>query len=72
MDSKLKKMIEHRGLKKTFVAEKLGVSKQALNAWINGNSIPTLETAFKIAEFFDCTVYDIWETKKEKGNENES
>jgi DNA-binding XRE family transcriptional regulator len=60
LENRLNEIIKKKGLKKTFIADQLGVSKQALNAWANGSSKPSLENAFKIAELLDCSLYDVW------------
>lgn len=39
MESKeLKQIIESRGVKQTFIAKKLGISKALVNQWIKGHT----------------------------------
>jgi DNA-binding XRE family transcriptional regulator len=36
-----------------------------MNAWVNGRSMPTLETAFKIANMLECKVDDLYVYKED-------
>ncbi|MCA1025692.1 helix-turn-helix domain-containing protein [Cytobacillus kochii] len=47
--------------KQKELCEELDVTKQTLNSWVNGRSMPTLESAFKIAYILDCTVDELFE-----------
>lgn len=47
-------------------AKDLGVTQQVLSSWVTGNSYPTLVGAFKLAEYLNCSIYDIWELIKDK------
>ncbi|WP_165571674.1 helix-turn-helix transcriptional regulator [Cytobacillus praedii] len=60
LKSKIKIRLAELDMKQQDLAEELGVTKQSLNAWVNGRSIPTLEMAFKIAVKLDCTVDDLF------------
>lgn len=60
METKLKKIINERGLKQGFVAEKANVSRAALSLIINGKSIPSLPVALRIARVLDMTVEELW------------
>ena len=42
-----------------MLAHRLGVSKQAVYSWFNGQSKPKLETIFKIAKVLDMNHHDI-------------
>ena len=43
------------------LAEKLGVSRQTVNAIESGKYSPTLELAFKIAEIFNVTLEEVFQ-----------
>lgn len=43
------------------LAEKLGVSRQTINAIESGKYSPTLELAFKIAEIFNVTLEEVFQ-----------
>ncbi|MBP1909619.1 helix-turn-helix transcriptional regulator [Methanolobus bombayensis] len=42
------------------LAKKLGVTRQTINAIERGKYDPSLELAFRLAGFFDCTIEDIF------------
>lgn len=45
---KLKKYIKENGLTVKEMALKLGVSRQAVHGWLNGNSVPGAANLYKI------------------------
>lgn len=47
------------------LAEAVGVSRQTINAIERDRYDPSLELAFALAEFFDCTIEDIFEPEGE-------
>ena len=42
------------------LAERVGVSRQAINSIETGKYDPSLELAFKLADEFDCQIEDIF------------
>lgn len=65
LECNLKNILKYRGIKQSHLSSKVGVTNQAIHSWHTGKSAPSLETAFKIAEYLDCSVYDIWSYKEE-------
>ncbi|WP_299831285.1 helix-turn-helix transcriptional regulator [uncultured Metabacillus sp.] len=65
LKSKIKVKLAELEMKQQDLAEKLGVTKQTLSSWVNGRSVPTLETAFKIASILDCKVDDLYTYKED-------
>jgi len=63
MNSRIGELIEEKGYKKKFIAEKLQVTPTQLSNWISGRSYPTMEKAFKLADILECKVDDLY--KKE-------
>lgn len=57
----LKTILENRGMSQAFLAKKIGVSNQTMNAWAKDRAVPSMELAYKVAKFLDCQVTDIWE-----------
>ena len=45
------------------LAEKLGISRQAVSKWETGMTIPDLEVLLKISKIYDITINDILEPK---------
>jgi putative transcriptional regulator len=52
------------------LAEKLGVSRQTVNAVETGKYEPSLSLAFKIAQLFEQRIEDIFEPDESKTNHN--
>jgi putative transcriptional regulator len=73
-DSISNKVYEYRVLARMSqqeLAEKVGVSKQTIFVMEKGNYVPTLLLAFRIADFFNVDVNDIFTYVKgndENGN----
>jgi DNA-binding XRE family transcriptional regulator len=66
LKSRIKVRLAELEISQTELAEKMGVTKQTMNAWVNGRMKPPLETAFKIAHLLNCKVDDLWEYKDEE------
>lgn len=47
------------------LAERVGVSRQAINSIETGKYDPSLELAFKLADEFDCQIEDLFTYEKE-------
>jgi len=58
--NKLKKIRKDSGLTLVQLSNLCGVSKSRLSELEHGKT-PSLDTAYKIGNFFSVTVYDIWE-----------
>ncbi len=73
-DSISNKVYEYRVLARMSqqeLAEQVGVSKQTIFVMEKGNYVPTLLLAFRIAEFFNVDVNEIFTYVKGNGqNEN--
>lgn len=54
--SRLRRFRKERGLSQEDVAEKLGVSRQALAKWERGESLPDIESCLALAKMFGTTV----------------
>ncbi|MTH53809.1 helix-turn-helix domain-containing protein [Bacillus mangrovi] len=66
-DSIANKVYEYRVLARMSqqeLADKVGVSKQTIFVMEKGNYVPTLLLAFRIAEFFEADVNDIFTYEK--------
>lgn len=60
METKIKQIINERGLKQGFIADKANVSRAALSLIINGKSIPSLPVAIRISRVLEKTVEELW------------
>ena len=61
---KLREMINDRGLKQKYIAEKIGVSETALSAMLNGNQKIDVDTFFAIAVILRMSPDEIMAFKK--------
>ncbi|MBP5707049.1 MAG: helix-turn-helix transcriptional regulator [Spirochaetales bacterium] len=53
---KVKIMRKEKGLKQEQLAEKCGVSVDAVGTWEQGGKIPVLDNLIKLADTFDCSL----------------
>lgn len=58
---KLLAMIEHQNTNQTQIADRAGVSKQTITAWIKGERNPGIENVRRLASALNCSVEDIAE-----------
>ena len=60
MDNRLRVLRAERGWSQGELGERLGVSRQAVNAIETGKHDPSLPLAFRIAQLFDAAIEDIF------------
>jgi putative transcriptional regulator len=60
MDNRLRVLRAERNWSQQELAERLGVSRQSVNAIETGKYDPSLPLAFRIAELFDRTIEDVF------------
>jgi putative transcriptional regulator len=63
MNNRLRVLRAERGWSQAYLAEKLEVSRQSVNAIETGRYDPSLPLAFKIARLFGLTIETIFEEK---------
>jgi putative transcriptional regulator len=63
MNNRLKELRGVRGWSQAFLAEKLEVSRQSVNAIETGKYDPSLPLAFKIAKLFGKRIEEIFEAE---------
>lgn len=61
MKSRLRVLRAERDWSQALLAEKLGVSRQTVNALETGKYNPSLELAFKIARLFNLKIEEIFQ-----------
>lgn len=67
MINRLKDLRAEQGWSQQHLAERLGVSRQSVNAIETGRYDPSLPLAFKIAELFGLAIEDVFTSpSKEK------
>ncbi len=60
MKNRLEALRKARGLNQEELADALGVSRQTIGSLENGRYNPSILLAFKIADFFDLTIEEIF------------
>ena len=58
--NRLKKILEERGIKQTWLAEQVGVTRQTMSNLINNRFCPSLDIAFKIANVLGLKLDDVF------------
>ena len=61
MKNRLRVLRAERGWSQQDLAERLGVSRQSVNAIETGRYDPSLPLAFRIADLFDLVIEEIFE-----------
>jgi transcriptional regulator with XRE-family HTH domain len=62
----IKEILNERGIKQTWLAEKLGKSFKIVNAYACNRQQPPVETLYKIAEILQVSVKDLLVDDKDK------
>lgn len=52
---RLRELIKATGKKQQEIADNIGISRQALNKWVNGETVPDIFSAAKIADLFNVS-----------------
>jgi len=63
MKNKLKALRAEHGYSQAALADRLGVSRQSVNAIETGRFDPSLPLAFSLAKIFDLRIEDIFEAE---------
>ena len=62
--NRIKEVLEKKGVKQIWLAEKLGKSFSIVNAYVCNRRQPSLETLFQIAEILGVDVKEIINIKR--------
>lgn len=62
--NRIKEVLEEKGIKQTWLAEKLGKSFSIVNAYVCNRRQPSLETIFQIAEILGVDVENLIRSSK--------
>ncbi|BAR50928.1 DNA-binding helix-turn-helix protein [Tannerella forsythia KS16] len=57
--NRIKEVLEEKGIKQTWLAEKLGKSFSIVNSYVCNRRQPSLETLFQIAEILGVEVKEL-------------
>lgn len=64
--NRIKEVLEKKGIKQTWLAEKIGKSFSQTNAFVCNRRQPSLELLFKIAEILQVDPKDLIDSTKRK------
>ena len=56
---RIKEVLEEKGIKQTWLAEKLGKSYNMVNGYVQNRQQPRLEILYEIAEILNVSVKDL-------------
>lgn len=60
----IRELLEKKGITQKELANLIGVTETAMSRYVNGNRIPKATTCIKIAKALDCTVEELYITKR--------
>ena len=63
--NRIKEVLEQKGIKQTWLAEKLGKSYNMVNAYAKNRQQPRLETLMEIANILDVDIKELIISNKE-------
>lgn len=64
--NRIKEVLAEKGIKQTWLAEKLGKSYNMLNSYVQNRRQPSLEDMFKVAEILDVDVKELIVSNKKE------
>ena len=69
--NRIKEVLEDKGIKQTWLAEKLGKSYNMVNGYVQNRQQPRLEVLYEIAKILDVEVKSYWLKLKQTKRNNE-
>lgn len=66
--NRIKEVLDQKGIKQTWLAEKLGKSFNMVNSYVQNRHQPSLETLYKIAEVLEVSARDLLVEEKQAFN----
>ena len=64
--NRIKEVLEEKGIKQTWLAEKLGKNFSMVNSYVCNRRQPSLEVLFEIAEILEVDVKELIDSKESK------
>lgn len=62
--NRIKEVLKEKGIKQTWLAEKLGKSYNMVNGYVQNRQQPRLEVLFEIAKILEVEVKDLIQERK--------
>jgi len=66
--NRIKEVLEDKGIKQTWLAERLGKSYNVVNGYVQNRQQPRLEVLYEIARILDVEVKELLNETKDKKN----
>jgi len=66
--NRIKEVLEEKGIKQTWLAEKLGKSYNMVNSYVQNRRQPSIEDLYKIGEILNIEAKDLLVASLEKKN----
>ncbi|SDH81343.1 helix-turn-helix domain-containing protein [Winogradskyella thalassocola] len=66
--NRIKEVLEAKGIKQVWLAEKLGKSFNTINGYVQNRNQPTLEVLYDIAKILNVDIKDLILSNKENNN----
>ena len=63
--NRIKEVLEEKGIKQTWLADKLGKSYNIVNGYVQNRQQPRLEVLYEIAKILDVEVKDLLVEQKD-------
>jgi putative transcriptional regulator len=60
------KLLKVSKYRREFIISELDISKNTLSNWIAGNTYPTIDKAYRLADLLEIKVDDLYERKMEE------
>lgn len=57
--NRIKEVLEQKGIKQTWLSEKLGKSFNTVNSYVQNRQQPSLKTLYLISEILDVEIKDL-------------
>lgn len=70
--NRIKEILNEKGIKQTWLAEKLGKSFKIVNAYACNRKQPSVETLYEIARLLQVSVKDLLTEENNLENENDN
>jgi putative transcriptional regulator len=67
--NRIKEVLEQKGIKQTWLAEKLGKSYNVVNGYVQNRQQPRLEVLYEIAKILEVGVKDLLVEQNNKSEE---
>ena len=55
----LKMLIKGQDLKQQELADEIGISQSAISSWLSGKKEPSIESLWKLADYFDVSIDEL-------------